>query len=92
MYNRNIIMNDSTRLKLYVTKKRLDNNSNCSDAYVRLFNASLRRNYCLWLTVSRSIRNLFNKIIDSDNKIICKCLNVVQYIGRFFIRICDKFK
>lgn len=54
-------MQDSTRVKLYMTKHRIENDTNCSDAYARIYNNSLRRNYRTWLRVESFLKGFYDQ-------------------------------
>lgn len=87
MYNRSAIVDkDSVRVKLFMTKNRLDDHSNHSDAYIRIFNRSLRTKYAWWLIVEKSIRRFFENVFGEERCIV----RGVAFVGRCGMRVGSK--
>lgn len=86
MYTRRSAVGESTRVKLFMTKHRMENNSNFSDAYVRLFNRSLKRRYVLWIKIEHWIWEKIHGIFKEGDRIP----EGVMFVGRFSINLCKK--
>jgi hypothetical protein len=80
------VCNDSTRMKLFLTKRRIENHSDCSDAYVRIFNKSLKSNYTLWLTIEKHIANAWVKLFGGF-----RLLDPIRWLGRFVISFYGRY-
>ena len=80
MYNRNIIVEDSTRIKLKVAKYRIDDRSKFSESYIRLYNNSLRSNYRLWLSIEKKIILAWGRLFGDFRP-----LDPIRWIGRLAI-------
>lgn len=79
-------MTDSTRVKLYLTKKRLENESDFSDAYVRIYNRSLKENYNVWLTIEKYMRRVINVHWREEDE--GRIASILTFIGRVTIAGC----
>lgn len=82
-------MSDSTRVKLYLAKNRLENESDFSDAYIRIYNRSLKENYNIWLTIEHKVGEIFHEYWKEEDE--GRLASVLTFIGRITIACCKKF-
>ena len=74
-------MSDSTRIKLNIAENLIENNSVLSDTYVKIYNKSLKENYCIWIRIKRKGKYLMRMMFSMDSKVA----RFVAWIGRFGI-------
>lgn len=78
-----MLATESTRIKLYIAKNRIEKHSECSDAYIRIYNRSLRENYRLWLRIEKKVLDFIHYIF-ADGK---RHTKVVRWIGTIGLRM-----
>lgn len=81
-------MRTSSRTKLFITKHKLKNSSEHSDAFVRMYNRSLRENYNTVVCASGYVAAFFSKTFGSESWFTKRVISV----GDFAIRLYEKLR
>jgi hypothetical protein len=76
-------MRDSTRIKLKMAEQKLENSSNYSDAFVRIYNRSLKDNYNTWLLIEKKSKLIMERLFGMDSKIV----RFTAWVGRCAINV-----